>query len=142
MYICIPSRQKFNHKINYYENDSGFIYGLYRQFERWINRFIKIRKYNNPKFKFSFYILDITIFNRDNVSKRYREAVSLGVTCIDKYLATLDMTPSRTLGSFILHKDIFDFQNNFSNHYNRSYTSIMVLYKQSTYNSRYRVNQS
>ena len=23
------------------------------------------------------------------------------------------MTPSRTLGSFILHKDIFDFQNNF-----------------------------
>ena len=23
------------------------------------------------------------------------------------------MTPSRTLGSFILHKDIFDFKNNF-----------------------------
>ena len=29
------------------ENDSGFIFGLYRQFERWTNRFIKIRKYNN-----------------------------------------------------------------------------------------------
>lgn len=95
------------------ENDSGFIYSLYRQFERWINRFIKIRKYNNPKFKFSFYILDITIFNRDNVSKRYREAVSLGVTCIDKYLATLDMTPSCTLGSFVTHHDIFNFNENF-----------------------------
>ena len=95
------------------ENDSGFVYGLYRQFERWMNRFIKIRRYNKPTFKFFFYLLDVTIFNRDNVSKRYKEAVSLGVTVIDKWLATLDMTPSRTLGSFILHKDIFDFQNNF-----------------------------
>ncbi len=95
------------------ENDSGFIYGLYRQFERWTNRFIKIRKYNKPAFKFFFYLLDVTIFNRDNVSKRYKEAVSLGVSCIDKWCATLDMTPSRTLGSFTLHKDIFDFQNNF-----------------------------
>ena len=95
------------------ENDSGFVYGLYRQFERWVNRFIKLRKYNKATFKFFFYLLDITIFNRDNVSKRYKEAVSLGVTVVDKWLATLDMTPSRTLGSFVLHKDIFDFQNNF-----------------------------
>lgn len=95
------------------ENDSGFIYGLYRQFERWVNRFIKIRKYNRATFKFLFYLVDVTIFNRDNVSKRYKEAVSLGVSCIDKWCATLDMTPSRTLGSFILHKDIFDFENNF-----------------------------
>ena len=95
------------------ENDSGFIYGLYRQFERWTNRFIKIRKYNKPTFKFFFYILDVTIFNRDNVSKRYKEACSLGASVIDKWLATLDMTPSRTLGSFVLHQDIFDFKNNF-----------------------------
>ena len=95
------------------ENDSGFIYGIYRQFERWINRFIKIRKYNKNTFKFFFYLLDVTIFNRDNVAKRYKEAVSLGVTCIDKYLATLDMSPSRTLGSFITHHDIFKFNENF-----------------------------
>ena len=95
------------------ENDSGFIYGLYRQFERWTNRFIKIRKYNKTAFKFLFYLVDVTIFNRDNVSKRYKEAASLGASVIDKWLATLDLTPSRTLGSFVLHKDIFDFQNNF-----------------------------
>ena len=95
------------------ENDSGFIYGLYRQFERWINRWIKIRKYNKSSFKFLFYLLDVTIFNRDNVSKRYREGVALGATCIDRYLATLDMSPSRTLGSFITHHDIFKFNENF-----------------------------
>lgn len=95
------------------ENDSGFIYGLYRQVERWTNRWIKIRRYNKPNFKFFFYLVDVTIFNRDNVSKRYREAVSLGVTCIDRYLATLDMSPSRTLGGFITHHDIFKFNENF-----------------------------
>lgn len=95
------------------ENDSGFIYGLYRQFERFINRWIKIRKHNKSGYKFFFYLVDVTIFNRDNVSKRYREGVALGATCIDRYLATLDMSPSRTLGSFITHHDIFKFNENF-----------------------------
>ena len=78
-----------------------------------MNRYIKLRKYNKSTFKFYFYLLDITIFNRENVSKRYKEACTLGATVIDKWLATLDMTPSRMLGSYIVHKDIFDFQNNF-----------------------------
>ena len=95
------------------ENDSGFVYGLYRQFERWMNRFIKIKRYNKPSFKFTFYLLDITIFNRDIVTTRYKDAIALGVTVIDKYLAALDMTPSRTLGSYKTHEDIFDFRNHF-----------------------------
>ncbi len=95
------------------ENDSGFIYGLYRQFERWMNRFIKIKKYNKTAFKFFFYLLDVTIFNRDNVIARYKDSISLGCTVIDKYLAVLDMTPSRTLGSYTVHEDIFDFRNHF-----------------------------
>lgn len=95
------------------ENDAGFVYGLYRQFERWVNRYIKQKKYNKATYSFYFYLLDITIFNRDNVSKRYKEAVSLGVTVIDKWLASLGMTPSRTLGSFITHKKIFNYTNNF-----------------------------
>lgn len=95
------------------ENDAGFVYGLYRQCERWINRFVKIRKYNKPSFKFFFYLLDMTIFNRDSVTTRYKDSVALGVTCIDRYLASLDLTPSRTLGSFITHHNIFEFNKNF-----------------------------
>ena len=95
------------------ENDSGFIYGVYRQLERWVNRYIKLRRYNKTAFKFYFYLLDITIFNRDNVTKRYKEAVTLGASVIDKWMASLDMTPSRLLGSYIVHNDIFDFYNNF-----------------------------
>lgn len=95
------------------ENDSGFIYALYRQFERWTNRFIKIRKYNKPAFKFLFYLLDVTIFNRKDVTARYKDSIAMGCTVIDKYLASLDMTPSRTLGSYITHENIFDFRNHF-----------------------------
>ena len=95
------------------ENDSGFIYGIYRQFERWINRYIKMRKYNKAAYKFYFYMLDVTVFNRDTVAKRYKDAIALGATVIDKYMATLDMTPSRTFGSFITHQKVFDFYNNF-----------------------------
>lgn len=92
------------------ENDAGFVYDVYRQFERWVNRYVKLRKFNKPAFKFYFYLLDITIFNRDSVSKRYKEAATLGA-CIDRWLASLDMTPSRMLGSNIVSKNIFDFHN-------------------------------
>lgn len=93
------------------ENASGFIYDVYRQFERWVNRYIKLRKFNKPTFKFAFYLLDMTVFNRDMVSKRYKESAAMGVG-IDRWLASLDMTPSRTLGSYIMSKNIFDFHNN------------------------------
>lgn len=93
------------------ENSAAFIYGLYRQFERFINRFIKVRKYNKPTFKFHFYLLDITVFNRDAVSTRYKDAIALGIPVIDKYIASLDLTPSRTLGAYITHENIFDFRN-------------------------------
>lgn len=94
------------------ENLSGYTYGVYRQLERWVNRFIKRRKYNRKNFKFNFYILNSTIFNRDEVSQRYKDACSLGLAVIDKWLASLDMTPSRMLGATVLHKQIFDFENN------------------------------
>lgn len=94
------------------ENDSGFIYGAYRQLERWTNRFIKLRKFNKNAFKFYFYLLDATIFNRDTVTKRYKESAAMGIG-IEKYLASLDLTPSRVLGSYIISKDIFDFHSNF-----------------------------
>lgn len=95
------------------DNDSGFVYSVYRQLERWMNRYIKLNNFNTTKFKFYFYLLDVTVFNRDDVVDRYKNACTLGVPVIDKLLATLDMTPSRTMGSFVVHNDIFDFYNKF-----------------------------
>ena len=104
------------------ENDSSFAYGVYRQMERWVNRIIKNSKYNKSTYKFKFYLLDATIYNRDTVCKRYKDAVTLGATVIDKWMALLDMTPSTMLGSYITHNYIYDFQNNFKA-LNSSYNS-------------------
>ena len=55
--------------------------------------------------------------------KKYKEACTLGINVIDKFLASLDMTPARTLNAYTLHTDIFDFQNRFiplSSSYNSS----------------------
>jgi hypothetical protein len=94
------------------ENDSGMIYGVYRQFERWINRYIKLNKFNKPNYKFSFFLLDITIYNRKEVVDRYQSGCSFGAPVIPKWLAALDMTPSKIDGAFILQQKVFDFQNN------------------------------
>ena len=105
------------------ENDSAFIYNIYRQLERWVNRFIKLRDYNKSTFKFSFYLLDVTIFNRKNMCDMYKDACTLGATVMDKWYALLGMTPSKIKGSFVLNKDVYDFQNNLqvlSSSYNSS----------------------
>lgn len=93
------------------ENDSGFIYNLYREIERWVNRWIKVRKYNKSNFKFFFYLLDMTIFNRKDVTARYKDSIALGIPVIDKYISSLDLTPSRILGAYITHENIFDFRS-------------------------------
>lgn len=95
------------------ENDAGYIYNLYRQIERWTNRYIKVRKYNKPAYKFHFYLLDMTIYNQDAVITRYKDGISMGTTVISQYMAALGTTPSRTLGSYVVHEDIFDFRNHF-----------------------------
>lgn len=95
------------------ENDSAFVYGVYRQLERWMDRFIKARKFNRSTFKFAFYLLDITIFNRDDVTKRYKDSVAMGAPCVERWLTSIDMTPSRIIGSYIVQNDIFDFYGNF-----------------------------
>lgn len=93
------------------ENDSGLIYGLYRQLERWVNRDIKLKKYNKPNYKFSFFLLDITIYNRDKVIDRYLKSCQYGAYLIPQWLASLGMTPSKIEGAYILQDKIFNFHS-------------------------------
>lgn len=93
------------------ENDSAFVYQWHRQLERWTNRFLKYRSFNQAKFRLHFYILDQTVFNRDEVISRYKDSASMGIAT-DKYIAAIGMTPAEQMGSFTVNNDIFDFYNN------------------------------
>ena len=95
------------------ENDSAFMYGVYRQMERWVNRLIKLGKYNKASYKFKYYLLDMTIFNKDKITSQYKDAITVGATVIDKYMASIGMSPALVLGSYHTHQDIFNYYDNF-----------------------------
>lgn len=92
------------------ENDAGIVYGVYRQFERWVNRFIKLRKLNMPKATFKFYINDMTVFNKTAVMKELKENAALGLAK-DKWIAASGVTPAEMFGYSILSENVFDYVN-------------------------------
>ena len=92
------------------ENDAGMVYDVYRQFERWVNRFIKLRKLNMPKAVFKFYINDMTVFNKSTVMKELKENAALGLAK-DKWIAATGVTPAEQFGSNILNSNVFDYVN-------------------------------
>ena len=95
------------------ENDAAFIYAFYRQCERYFNRFIKLRKYNKPQYKFALRIQDSTVFNRFDVSDAYLKAAQNGIPCKMDYGVSLGKSPSRILGSLFLENNVLALHTKF-----------------------------
>ena len=95
------------------ENDAAFIYAFYRQCERYFNRFIKLRKYNKPLYKFALRIQDSTVFNRFDVADAYLKAAQNGIPCKIDYGVSLGKSPSRLMGSLFLENDILALHTKF-----------------------------
>ena len=54
----------------------------------------------------------MTIFNKKDVRDTYKDACTQGVTVLDKWYASLGMTPSKIKGSYTLHKSVYNFEEN------------------------------
>ncbi len=59
------------------KNDETYIMGIVKQFERVINRYLKIGFAGTQKFKIT--ILPVTVFNREEYLKSYKEAAAFGL---------------------------------------------------------------
>lgn len=81
------------------ENDASFVYRLYRQFERYMNRFIKLRKFNRTNYKFAFRIQDSTVYNRDSVSDAFLKAAEHGLPFKMDYAVSLGVSQNRIIGN-------------------------------------------
>lgn len=81
------------------ENDASIIYRVYRQFERYMNRFIKLRKFNRSNYKFAFRIQDSTVYNRDTVADSYLKAAEHGLPFKMDYAVALGLTQNRIMGN-------------------------------------------
>lgn len=92
------------------EQDAGYLYQVYRQFERWVNMMLRVENYNKANCSFHFYILDETIYTKSDIISRYKDASSMGFFP-DRYVASLGVTPAQMLSSGRLTDDVFDFYN-------------------------------
>jgi hypothetical protein len=77
------------------KNDEAISFTLLRQIENWLNKYIK--NLDLP-YDFKVHYLNQSIYNQDDVCKRYKEAATYGVAgSRSMYAASLDMSPSDVL---------------------------------------------
>lgn len=90
------------------ETDAAIIYGVYRQFERYMNRFIKLRKYNRTSYKFAFRIQDSTVYNRDAVTDAYLKAAEHGLPFKMDYAVSLGLSQNRIIGNLFSENEALE----------------------------------
>lgn len=93
------------------ENDAAIIYRIYRQFERYMNRYFKLRKFNKANYKFAFRIQDSTVFNRNDVSDAYLKAAEHGLPFKVDYVVSLGMSENRMMGDMFSENVAFELHN-------------------------------
>jgi hypothetical protein len=88
-------------------SDETIIFSLYRQYERWLNRKIKLSLNDDFKAK----ILNTTEYNYGEVFKRLKEGAMYGMPMIREMCASLGMSPLEMQGSIFLENDILKFSD-------------------------------
>ena len=88
------------------KNDESYINGIVKQFERVVNRYLKVAFSGNIKFKITF--LPVTIFNKDEERKAYKEAASFGLGK-SYYAASMGIPQTDIAGLSFLEDEILGF---------------------------------
>ncbi len=88
------------------KNDETYILGMVQQFERVINRYLKTGFSGSSKFKIS--ILPITVFNKEEYLKYYKEAASFGIGK-SHYAAALGIPQCDLAGLTFLENQLIPF---------------------------------
>lgn len=85
--------------------DETNVFAILRQVERWVNRKLK---QSSSKYKFKVKMLDVTVFNRDEMHKKYLESAQYGIPVILEIGATLGITPLDFMNKITLENDVLN----------------------------------
>ena len=88
------------------KNDETYVLGMVQQFERVINRYLKTGFSGSTKFKIT--MLPVTVFNKDEMLKQYKEAAAFGVGK-SLYAATIGVSQSDMAGLDYIEKQFMPF---------------------------------
>lgn len=83
------------------KNDETYVLGMVQQLERILNRYLKTAFSGSTKFKIT--ILPVTVFNKDEYLKQYKEAASFGIGK-SHYAAALGIPQTDLAGLSYLEK--------------------------------------
>ena len=93
-------------------NDSGDIFRIYRMLENWISLQMKLRNYIYPNYEFVYKILNMTIFNADEVKSTELQMAQNGLPNKSRLCAANGLSPAVMVGNSIVENnllnDIFD----------------------------------
>lgn len=87
------------------KNDESYVFGMMKQAERLINRYLKTSVTGTTKFKITF--LPITIYNQEDYIKMYKEAVAFGIGK-SYYLAALGISQYDVDGLSYLENNVLE----------------------------------
>lgn len=88
--------------------DEEVVFAMLRQIERWVNR--KLKNLSGV-YKFKIKMLDVTVFNRDEMHKKYLESAQFGIPVVLEIGATLGLTPLDFINKATLENDVLGLQD-------------------------------
>lgn len=93
-------------------NDSADIFRIYRMLENWISLQMKLRNFIYPSYQFIYKILDMTIFNQNEVIDEELKLAQASMSNKERLCAASGMSPTAIIGNTyhenLFFKDIFD----------------------------------
>ena len=94
-------------------NDSADIFKIYRMLEDWVSLQMKLRNFIYNNYEFVYKIMNMTVFNADDVRKTELQMAQNGIPNKSRLCAVNNLSPSVMLGNSILENQVFfDIFNN------------------------------
>lgn len=108
-------------------NDSGDIFRIYRMIENWVNLQMKLRGFFYKPCQFVYKLLDITIYNQQEVIDSELKLAQASMPNKQRVGAAIGMTPGAMMGNIVMEqvifKDIFDLMTPLKSSYTESSNS-------------------
>ena len=93
-------------------NDSADVFRIYRMIEDWVSLQMKLRGFTYSSYEFVYKILDLTVFNRDDLRSAELQMAQNGLPNKSRLCAINGLSPSVMIGNSIVENqvlgDLFD----------------------------------
>lgn len=89
-------------------NDSGDIFRIYRMIENWVSLQQKLRGFLYESYRFTYGILDITLFNEKDVVEQQLRLSRTGLPNKGRLCASAGISPSALVGNSRMEQEVFE----------------------------------